>query len=71
MKESVRCRLFSSCSVSSLEPCSSLPWPFSRDRRALIIERRAKVLSLAKDMKTAGFTAAQLRDLERRLTKED
>jgi len=42
----------------------------SRDRRALILERRAKVLSLAKEMKAAGFTATQLRDLERRLTKE-
>jgi hypothetical protein len=43
----------------------------SRDRHALILERRAKVLSLAKEMKAAGFTAEQLRGLERRLTKED
>lgn len=43
----------------------------SRDRRALIIERRAKVLSLAKEMKAAGYTPRQLRDLERRLTSGD
>lgn len=42
----------------------------SRNRRALIIERRGEVLSLAKEMKTAGLTATQLRDLERRPTKE-
>lgn len=44
---------------------------FNRDRRALIIERRAKVLFLAKEMKAAGLTATQLRALERRLKRED
>jgi len=43
----------------------------SRDRRSLIIERRSKVLTLAKEMKAAGFTPRQLRDLERRLTSGD
>jgi hypothetical protein len=43
----------------------------SRDRRALIIERRAKVLALAKEMKTAGISAAQLRRLEHHLTREE
>ena len=44
---------------------------FNRDRRALIIERRAKVLLLAKEMKAAGLTATQLRALERRLKREN
>ena len=43
----------------------------SRDRRAMILERRAKVLALAKDLKAAGLTARDLRSLERQLTRED
>jgi hypothetical protein len=43
----------------------------SRDRRALVIERRAKVLALAREMKAVGITATQLRTLERRLTSEE
>lgn len=33
----------------------------SRDRCALIIERRSKVLALAKEMKAVGVSPAQLR----------
>ena len=43
----------------------------SRDSRSMIIERRAKVLALAKDMKAAGVSAAELRKLERNLIRED
>lgn len=43
----------------------------TRDRRAMVLERRAKVLALAKDLKAAGLTARDLRLLERRVTRED
>ena len=43
----------------------------SRDRRSVILERRAKVLALAKDLKAAGMSATELRKLERSLTRED
>lgn len=43
----------------------------SRDRRSVILERRAKVLALAKDLKAAGMSATDLRKLERSLTRED
>jgi hypothetical protein len=39
-----------------------------RDRRRATVERRLKVLSLAKEMKAAGVSARQLKRLERRLT---
>lgn len=37
----------------------------------MVLERRAKVLALAKDLKAAGLTARDLRLLERRVTRED
>ena len=43
----------------------------SRDRRVMILDRRAKVLSLAKELKAAGLTTRDLRLLKRRLTRED
>ena len=43
----------------------------SRDRCALIIERRSKVLALAKEMKAVGVSPAQLRRLEHHLTREE
>lgn len=43
----------------------------SRDRRSVVIERRVRVLSLFREMRSAGLTAAELRELERRLTSED
>jgi len=41
-----------------------------RDRRTVVLERRAKVLSLVKEMRAAHVTPQQLRKLESRLTKE-
>ncbi len=41
-----------------------------RDRRLAVLERRARVLNIVKEMRAAHVTPAQLRQLERRLTKE-
>ena len=43
----------------------------SRDHKTLILDRRAKVLALAKDLKAAGMSATELRKLERSLTREE
>lgn len=40
------------------------------DRRAVVLERRAKVLRLVKEMRAAHVTPQQLRQFERRLTDE-
>jgi hypothetical protein len=42
-----------------------------RDRRSVVLERRKKVIALARDMKAAGLTPKKLRDLERRLTADE
>ena len=43
---------------------------FGRDRRTLVVERRLKVLALAKELKAEGLTAGQLRRLEQQLTRD-
>ena len=40
------------------------------DRRADVLDRRAKVLNLVKEMRAANVTPQQLRQFERRLTDE-
>lgn len=41
-----------------------------KDRRLAIIERRLRLLALARELETAGLDAADIRRLERQLTKE-